>query len=201
MTKIIFIRHGETYWNLELKYQGHTDIELTPKGIEQAKKVAARLAGEKIDAVYASDLRRAFKTAEYIADVHQLPVIAVPKLREINFGDWEGLMYDSICDQWPDVMDKFYTLTDEVQIPGGETFRELKQRAEEAVAEIVKNHPDQTVVVVTHGGTIRTIICAALNIHLNYLWNIRQDNTAVNIINYFGDRTIVDLINSTYHLK
>lgn len=201
MTRVILVRHGQTVWNVEAKYQGHSDIALTQEGIEQAKLVAARLSDEPVAAVYASDLSRAFKTAEFIADPHKLAVTSVPALREVKFGEWEGLTYGNIYNKWPDIMDGLFSKPDEIQIPGGETFRELKERATKAIKELVVKHPEETIVVVSHGGTIRTLICAALNIHLNYLWNIRQDNTAVNILDYYDDRTVVGLLNDIHHVR
>ena len=201
MTRLIVVRHGQTLWNLERKYQGHSDIALTDKGIKQAEAVAARLAEEKIDAVYASDLSRAFKTAACIADKHGLTVQVVPALREIKFGDWEGLTYEQISEQWPGLLGKLWTTPDELQIPGGESFQQLKERAYTAIEKIVAAHPDQTVVVVAHGGTIGTILCAMLDIHLNHVWSIRQDNTAVNIIEYYEGRPTITLLNCARHLE
>ena len=200
MTRLIVVRHGQTLWNLERKYQGHSDIALSDKGIRQAEAVAARLAEEKIDAVYASDLSRAFKTAECIAAKHGLTVNVVPALREIKFGDWEGLTYEQISVQWPGLLGKLWTTPDELQIPGGESFQQLKERAYTAVEKIVGEHPDQTVVVVAHGGTIGTILCAMLDIHLNHVWSIRQDNTAINIIEYYEGRPTITLLNCVRHL-
>ena len=201
MTRLIVVRHGQTLWNLERKYQGHSDIALTDKGIKQAEAVAARLAEEKIDAVYASDLSRAFKTAACIADKHGLTVQVVPALREIKFGDWEGLTYEQISEQWPGLLGKLWTTPDELQIPGGESFQQLKERAYTAIEKIVAAHPDQTVIVVAHGGTIGTILCAMLDIHLNHVWSIRQDNTAVNIIEYYEGRPTITLLNCARHLE
>jgi alpha-ribazole phosphatase len=201
MTKVILVRHGETIWNRELKYQGHTDTALSDEGLRQAHLVAQRLAREKIAAVYASDLSRALITAQTIADRHGLPVTGLPELREIQFGDWEGLTYEGISATWPEEYEQLYLRTDEVRIPGGETFREVKERAAGAVARIVARHPGETVAVVSHGGAIRTIICAALGIHLNHVWDIRQDNTAVNILEYHQQRTILTLLNDIHHLR
>lgn len=200
MTRLILIRHGQTVWNHDLRYQGHTDIALSDEGLRQAELVAGRLAREKIAAVYASDLSRAFVTAERIAGRHGVPVTGIPELREIKFGEWEGLTYRGIGEKWPEQMARLYSHPDEVVIPGGETFRELKERAAGAVDRLVEKHPEDTIAVVSHGGTIRTILCATLNIPLNHVWNIRQDNTAVNIIDYYGDRAIVSLVNDTHHL-
>lgn len=200
MTKVILVRHGETLWNLEMKYQGHCDVALTKKGIKQAELAANSLAKEPISAVYASDLCRAFATAESIANKHNLQVTAIPELREINFGQWEGLTYDKINSQWSDIMAKLFTHPDEIEIPDGETFREVKERATIALSKLIKKHPNETIVVVSHGGTIRTILCAILNIHLNHLWNIKQDNTAINILEYYDNQALVSLVNGTSHL-
>lgn len=201
MTRLILVRHGQTVWNKELKYQGHTDIALSDEGIRQAGAVARRLKNENVAAVYASDLSRAFFTADAVARGHGLTVTAMPELREIKFGEWEGLTYTAIQEKWPDEMDKLYTNADEIAIPGGETFRQLKERAEGAICRLVERHAEQTFVVVSHGGTIRTIFCAILGIHLNHVWDIRQDNAAVNIIEYHHGRAIVTLVNDTHHLE
>lgn len=201
MTKVILVRHGQTMWNVEMKYQGHCDVALTEQGLKQAELAAVSLAGEKISAVYASDLSRAFKTAECIANKHQLQVERIPAFKEINFGKWEGLTYAAIHHQWSDLMAKLFSHPDEIQIPDGETFREVKERASAALVKIVEKHPGQTIVIVSHGGTIRTILCAVLNIHLNHLWKIKQDNTAINVLEYYDDQVFVSLVNDTHHLK
>lgn len=201
MTRLIIVRHGQTIWNLERKYQGHSDIALTEKGLKQAEAVAVRLAAEPVDAVYASDLSRAFKTAECIAAKHNLKVGLVPALREIKFGDWEGLTYEEITVRWPGLLGKLWSTPDELEIPGGESFHQLKARAYDAVTKIVAAHPEQTVAIVAHGGTIGTILCAMLNIHLNHVWSIRQDNTAVNIVEYYEGRPTICLLNCIRHLQ
>ena len=201
VTKIILIRHGQTNWNFEKKYQGHSNIELSPEGLSQAEKVAARFSDEKIDAVYASDLSRAFKTAELIADSHNLKVKTVPKLREIMFGQWEGLKFEEINARWPGEFEKFWLHPDEAHIPDGESFLQVKERAYEAFMEIVSAHKGETVVVVSHGGTIGAILCAVLDTHIKHVWSIKQENTAVNIIEYPRGKAVISLLNDTNHLK
>ena len=204
MTKVILVRHGQTLWNLEMKYQGHCDVALTDKGIHQAELAAIRLAKEDISAVYASDLNRAFKTAECIAEKHNLSVTAIPELREINFGDWEGMTFEGISDpansHWSEEMTKVFSHPGEAKIPGGETFHEVKARAMTALNQLVVKHPNQTIVVVSHGGTIRTILCAILDINLNNVWKIKQDNTAINMLEYCDDEVFVSLVNDVHHL-
>lgn len=200
MTKLILVRHGQTEWNHNMKYQGHADTCLSPIGEQQARLLARRLQDVPFTAVYASDLKRAFDTAKIVAASHNLSVQVMPQLREIKFGDWEGLTSAEIEARWPDGLRRLYTEPETLIIPGGETFRQLRQRAVGAVHTLVQRHPHDTVVVVSHGGTIRTIICATLGISLNRVWNIRQDNTAVNILEYYDDRVVLALLNDCHHL-
>lgn len=201
MTRIILIRHGETPWNLEKKYQGHTDIDLTETGVSQAHLVAQRLKRQyTLDAVYSSDLSRAYKTAQIIAKLQEQQVIIVPEFREISFGDWEGLNYESLHSDQSNSISKLFSHPNEVEIPNGETFQIVKERALSALHSLRDQHNNQTIAIVSHGGTIRTILCGVLNLHLNYLWNIKQDNTAVNIIEFYNEQALVSLVNDTHHL-
>ncbi len=203
MTKIIFVRHGQTEWNLTGRYQGHTDIALTELGRRQAQCVASRLASERFAAIYSSDLTRAKDTAATIAAHHKLPVLTKPGLREINFGEWEGLTYGGIHSAWPAEMDSFFRAPGDVDIPGGENFNALQLRIGAALDEIIAAHRGETIAVVSHGGAIRAALCAALCMPLNAFWHIRQDNTAVNQIVYYPDeaRAVVELVNDVNHLS
>ncbi|MEE0482174.1 MAG: histidine phosphatase family protein [Mitsuokella jalaludinii] len=201
MTKIIFVRHGQTEWNVLGRYQGQTDIALSPLGIEQAEKLAAHFPVDKVEAVYSSDLVRAMMTACCVADRFGLTVEARPELRELNFGDWEGLTYDEIVAKWPDALNNFFQHPDVLEIPHGESFPKLRERALDAVEKIVACHPEQTVAVFAHGAILRTILTAALHMDLKYVWTIRQFNTAVNIVTYTEHGTTVELLNGTGHLK
>ena len=201
MTKIIFVRHGQTLWNLEMKYQGHTDIALSELGIEQAKRVSKRLMSEEFSAVYSSDLVRAFETANIIAAPKKIKVNTDCDLREICFGDWEGLTYAEINEKWPNALNQFLSDTTKITIPNGESFETLKQRSDVAINKILEKHKKETVVVVAHGATIRAMICSALNLPLDYVWRIRQDNTAVNMVEYHKNNNIVTLLNDIHHLN
>ena len=201
MTKVILIRHGQTEWNILGKYQGHSDIDLSVLGIEQANLLAQRLTKEKIDAIYTSDLKRAIKTAECIANKHQLSVQIIPELKEISFGDWEGLDYNTINLKWPGEVERFFKNAESIVIPNGETFYEVEQRSCNAIQKIIEQHRNQTIIIVSHGGTIRALLAHALHIPLKYIWNIRQDNTAVNILKYADNQVVIELLNDTHHLK
>ena len=201
MSKLILVRHGETTWNIEMRYQGQTDISLTANGIEQAGKVEQRLADEKIAAVYSSDLSRAFVTAAQIAAVHGLDVLTRRDLREISFGDWEGMTYDSLDLDGVGTGNRLFSHPAEIEIPGGETFFEVQQRMMEALRELAQRHEGQTVVIVSHGAAIRTVLCDVLGMDLNRLWAIRQSNTAVNILEVLPQKVLVSLVNDVHHLR
>ncbi|MGB9792453.1 MAG: alpha-ribazole phosphatase [Thermacetogeniaceae bacterium] len=199
MTRIYLVRHGETLWNNAARYQGHTDIELSETGRKQAYALAKRLANENIDAIYASDLRRALETASILAVPHKLPVQALPELREINFGVWEGLTFEEIKTKYQDLAERWHNLPATVRIPGGETFEEVKERAYNTILKLVQKHDPGTIIVVTHGGTIRAIICALLGIDLNHAFRIRQDNGSLNIIEFYENWGVLCLLNDTTH--
>ena len=201
MSKLILVRHGETTWNIEMRYQGQTDISLTANGIEQAGKVAQRLADEKIAAVYSSDLSRAFVTAAQIAAVHGLDVLTRRDLREISFGEWGGVAYDSLVLDGGGTGNRLFSHPAEIEIPGGETFFEVQQRMMEALRELAQRHEGQTVVIVSHGAAIRTVLCDVLGMDLNRLWAIRQSNTAVNILEVLPQKVLVSLVNDVHHLR
>ncbi|MBE6086059.1 alpha-ribazole phosphatase [Selenomonas ruminantium] len=201
MTKVIFIRHGQTEWNVTGRYQGQSDVKLTEEGKKQAEKLADNFPVAKVDAIYASDLCRAMVTAETIAAKFGLKVQAEPAFRELSFGDWEGLTYQQIVDKWEEAMANFLQHPDILEIPGGESFPAVQQRAMKRLNELIEKHDGQTIVVVAHGAVLRTMLTAALHMPLQYLWSIRQFNTAVNIVRYDADANpTVELLNSTAHL-
>ena len=201
MTKLILIRHGQTEWNITGRYQGQSDVALSEEGIRQAELLAAHFPADHLDAVYTSDLQRAVDTARRVADRFDCQVQPDAELREINFGQWEGLTYDQIAAQWPDEIGNFFTRPDILQIPQGEGFVALQQRVVKRVRELAALHDDHTIALVAHGAILRTILAAALHMPLRYLWSLRQDNTAVNILRYEDGHCLVELMNSTAHLS
>ena len=148
MTTLLLVRHGETDWNAEGKLQGHTDRPLNDYGRRQARALAERLAGEEIEAVYASDLSRARETAEILGAQLGLPVAVDPDLREKNWGNWEGLTPDE-------------RLRIEYE---GESSDDHRARTLRAVERIVERHPAGRVVVVTHGGSLRRLQAAVVGV-------------------------------------
>lgn len=200
MTKVFLIRHGETLWNKELKYQGHADIALSPIGLKQAKMAAEAMSAQPISAVYASDLSRAVATAEKIAERFELGVQQKTGLREISFGLWEGLTYTQIEEKWPGMAKQLFEDATSIEIPEGETFLAVQNRTLPVLEEIIAKNEGKTIAVVSHGAAIRTILCGLLEIPLRNLWKLRQDNTAINVIECFGEKRVVSRMNDTHHL-
>lgn len=149
-TSILLARHGETDWNLERRVQGHTDRSLNERGLEQARALAESLAGERLDAVYASDLRRAVDTANEVARRHGLDVVALPELREKHFGTWEGLTDEDVLARFPDARRGHWG--------DGETPDQLADRVLAGLRRIAAEHPGGHVLVVTHGGPLRAVL-------------------------------------------
>ncbi|MCQ2559952.1 MAG: alpha-ribazole phosphatase [Clostridia bacterium] len=199
--KVILIRHGETVWNAVGKWQGHRDIPLSEKGLQQAEAVAQRLAGEKLDAVYCSDLQRARVTAEKIAQPHGLTVQVNSQLREMNFGQWEGLTYREIESSRDQVLASWCLDPITFRPPGGELVPEMAARVKAALQQIVAENQDKVVVVVCHGGPIRTFLAQLLGMDLKDNWRLRMDNVSLNIVEFSNwDNGILMLLNDRSHL-
>lgn len=199
--KLFLVRHGETLWNHTLRYQGHADIALTESGIEQARALARRLKDQRFAAFYSSDLRRAYDTACILAEPHGAEVLRMPELREINFGDWEGLTREEIITLYPEISGRWWSRPLETRLPGGETLDEVADRSVRALRTIAARYPDDQVVVAAHGGTIRASVARLMRMDLNQYWRLRQDNAALTIIELFEpDRAQLLLFNDTCHL-
>ena len=183
-TNIILIRHGETAWNAVRRLQGHIDIPLNPEGRRQADAVAAALAGERIDAIVASDLQRAHQTAQAIARVHGMPVHTDPGLRERCFGGFEGLLYAEIEQRFPREFAAWQAREVDGDMPPGlrvaETFRQFYQRSVHAIMRQAQQHRSQTLVLVAHGGVLECAYRAALGMVLETPRNFAVLNASIN---------------------
>ncbi|POG43608.1 histidine phosphatase family protein [Streptomyces sp. ZL-24] len=166
--RIVLWRHGQTAWNLERRFQGTTDIELTEEGVAQARRAARLLASLKPDAVVASDLRRAAATAAELAAVTGLTVSHDAALRETYAGVWQGLTHEEIVGRYGDEY-AAWKRGEPVRRGGGELETEVADRAAPVVLEHADKLPsDGTLVVVSHGGTIRTTIGRLLGLEAHH---------------------------------
>ena len=201
LTRVYLIRHGQTVWNAEGRFQGQTDSVLSDLGWSQAARLAVVLARVPLAAVYSSPLSRARLTAEAIATPHRLTVVQLEPLREIGMGVWEGLTTAEITQRFGPVIEPRRKHPEWVAPLGGETLTEVRERTMRAVEEIVARHQGETVAVVAHGAVIKTVILTALDAPLTSYWRIRQDNGAINVLDLGGDQPRVRLLNETAHLR
>jgi broad specificity phosphatase PhoE len=203
-TTIIFVRHGETAWNLEQRYQGQEDSPLSEQGRRQAQLVGEFLSKRKITAVYTSDLGRAVLTAKCIADPHNLTPIVDERLREMSFGDWEGMTREEVVEQYPELYRARQRDNSSHPIPGGEQPGEVIQRFLSCLEEIVARHPGETIVVVSHGAALRMTLASLLAIPLGRSQCLSQSNGGISELVYNGPGAScpwrVITLNSTAHL-
>ena len=155
MTELLLVRHGETDWNVERRFQGHADEPLNALGREQARALAEELAAEEPSAIYTSDLARARETAEIVGARVELPVVALADLREIDVGEWQGLTWPEIEERFPEGIRRWHELG--YGWFAGETYKDLEERVLRALRAIAGDHPAGRVVVVGHGGTVRVV--------------------------------------------
>ena len=200
--RIIFVRHGQTTWNTESRYQGHSDTDLSEVGRQQATRVADRLACEEIAAVYASDLRRASDTASTIADCHGLDVQTDRRLRECEFGEWEGLTVGQIKERYSEEYRTYQVDSVTVRAPRGERLESLVERVGEAIDEIAERHPTDPVLITGHGGTVHAAICHMLGASLYSFRKIRLDNCSITTFSLDKNgHWLLEMLNDTCHLR
>jgi broad specificity phosphatase PhoE len=159
VTTIFLARHGESDWNVEKRFQGHSDRPLTERGREQAHALADLVGSEKIDAVYTSPLSRARETAEIVAARAGLEAVALPELREVDTGSWSGLSRADVEARFPEGFARWRSGGSGWE--NGETYEEMAERVIGALRKIAEDHPDGRVLVISHGGPIRAIHAAA----------------------------------------
>ena len=160
-TRLIAIRHGETAWNVDTRIQGHLDIPLNDIGRWQAARAAEALAGEPIEAVYASDLSRAFETATAVARVAGVEVVPEPGLRERHFGVFQGRTFAEIEAESPDQAMRWRKRDPDFTAEGGESLNTFRDRVVATVSRLAARHPDALVVLVAHGGVMDVLYRAA----------------------------------------
>ena len=202
MKKIFLVRHGQTDANNSYTFQGHIDNHLNAKGLLQAQKLVPHFTNLNLSKIYTSDLIRTVETAKPTAEVHNAEIIKVSALKEISFGEWEGLTYEEIKTKWPKDIDKFFKKPAEVKISGGESFSDVQNRAWDAFTKIVQEYDDESnIFIVSHGATVRTILCAVMNLDLNEMWKISIDNAGISCILQLENRCWIKSINDTNFLK
>jgi broad specificity phosphatase PhoE len=186
-TRLIIIRHGETDYNIKGLFQGQLDSVLTERGIRQAEYTAERLKDTRMDAIYASPLKRALATAEIVRGGRDVPICVDERIQEIGCGHWEGLEVDRIKRDYAHGFENWTTRPHLHRIDGGETFREVFERASEFIRDVTDKHRGQSVVIVSHMVAILLMLLYLTDDRIENTWNTpRQPNTAVSIVEIDG---------------
>jgi Fructose-2,6-bisphosphatase len=204
-TWIYLVRHGQTVWNEEGRLCGSSDVPLSDEGLAQARKLAARLKDIDITAIYSSPLLRARQTAEAIAACHCVEVKVEPDLREIDYGDWEGLKVVDAAERFPELEKLRREDPMRFAAPNGEPMQLFAERVISAIQRIAASHADETVCVVAHQTVNRFILCWILQSpHLadfRFWRQLRQDPACVNLLQVREDGMWrVCLVNDICHL-
>lgn len=179
-TRIIAIRHGETSWNVDTRIQGRLDIPLSANGRWQAERLASALQGEALAAIYASDLTRAWETAQYVGRAKAMAVTKEIGLRERGFGDFEGKTFAEIEVLLPEQSLRWRKRDPEFSPAGGESLTQLRHRVMAAVQRLAAQHPGELIALVGHGGVMDVLYRAAtrLDIQAPRTWTL--GNAAIN---------------------
>lgn len=200
-TSILLIRHGETKWNALGKFQGSKDINLSEEGILQAKFLKKRLQNN-FDCIYCSPLKRALNTAEILSNDTNLDPIIYQDLREIDFGEWEGLTVQEIKDNYPKIFEEW--MSDDTTGPlcgGDQSLKEASIRAKNAILKIALKNKDKNTIVVAHGGIIKATLIGLFNWNMTMYHRMRLGNTSISKLCF--DDNMLPLIlglNDTSHL-
>jgi len=192
MTRLLLIRHGETHFNREGRAQGHSNSDLTPLGVAQARACAEALADRGVQHLYASDLSRARQTAQIIGDRLGLSVTLDPRLREMSFGRLEGRTWQELDAFFSEAVASgggdWFTIVP----PGGESRAQLSERGWAVTTDLAQRHPDETVAVVSHGGFIGFFLRQVLGLRTDRRYvGFRTRNCAINVF---------DLDEGSFHL-
>ncbi len=200
MARILLVRHGETKWNREGLFQGQSDISLSPEGMRQAERLRERLASEKINVIYSSDLKRALDTAKIIGSSHNVEVKSFAELKEINFGEIEGKTFEQIKEHAGILEEIYVTGNPEISPPGGESLNQLANRVAKFIPELHKHSAEETILVVAHGGTLRVLLGILLGKRLEEWLNFPLDIASLSIVEVSSEKTKLLLLNDRSHL-
>lgn len=198
--EIILARHGETEWNVVEVFRGRVDIGLNETGVRQAELLAGYLSDVRLDAVYASPLKRALHTAEIIAGRQGINVNITPGIIDCDFGEWQGLALKEVEDKFRELYTEWANHPERVRFPGGESLDDVKRRALAVVDDVIARYKG-TVALVSHRVVNKVLICALLGLDNSHFWNIRQDTCGVTVFSCEDGRYVLTRHNDTSHLK
>ncbi len=201
-TRLYLIRHGETAWNKEKRYQGMTDIALSEDGIKQAKLLAKRFQYISLDRIYVSPLTRAIQTAKEIENITNIPITIEDNFREIHFGEWEGHTVEELKEKYGQVYLDFTERPFTSTVPGEGSYQNTMKRALDGVEQILKEHTGENVAIVSHGAFLRVMLFGLLTIAETTYQKIWLTNTSITRIDIYEDgRKFLITLNDKAHLE
>jgi len=200
MTRLLLARHGQTDWNMQRRFQGQADIPLHPVGLAQAAALGRRLASERVDGICASDLERARRTAEAIAGHHGLEVTPDVRLREVLMGAWEGLTFAEVERRDPEALARWVANPATVSLPGGETLTTLAERVRAVLDDLRQRPEEESIALVSHGGTLQVLLCLALGMPPENHWRLRVDEASLSELYLYPEGAILTRLNDRHHL-
>jgi probable phosphoglycerate mutase len=201
VTELIIIRHGQTVWNLQGRHQGHLDTDLSEFGIRQAQAIADRLSTVSFSALYSSDLKRAYHTAQYIAQKTNHTILVDPRLRERNYGVFRGMTLKEIQEKYPQEFAFFQSGDPDYVVPEGESSRQKYDRTVQCMTEIVTANLGRRVVIVTHGGILDAIFRYTTGLPLSIPRRFKLFNASINTFLIQGRIWMVGTLGDICHLK
>jgi alpha-ribazole phosphatase len=199
--RLLLARHGATPNNMEARYTGQADVELSASGAYQAKLLGARLTKETLDAIVSSDLRRTRATAQAIAHYHGLPVWEDADLREFALGAWEEVPFAEVKARDGALLERWRSDPENNAPPGGETGAQVRDRVLHALERWQEAYPKGTVLWVTHGGLIGVLLCHLLGMDLSRRNQFHTSNASLTELRLGGNYAILKCFNDTAHLR
>ena len=200
-TTILLVRHGETAWNRGKVFRGTHDIPLNDNGRNQAQLTSNALRSRKIDVAYTSPLSRAAETAEIVLKPHRIEAASHRGLLDFNYGDWTGQKDADVAKQWPEEHAEWSARPHSLRVPGGDTLKEVFDRAFEAMEEIARRHDGQSVALFAHRVVNKLLVIGALGLSLDRFPFIIQGNCCVNEFERTEEGYLINCINDTAHIR
>ena len=197
---ILLCRHGESEYNAKKIIQGHIDTDLTPKGVVQARLVAEELKKFPIERIFTSDLKRAYRTAQIIGDVLGITPEVDIRLREMHFGNWEGLSYEYIYKNHVEDFHNWLKNPVACPLPSQEDVKEFEERIS-SFLDFLKKVEEENILIVGHGGSIQGIICISTGLGLEHLWGLRHANTGLSYLRMYENHSEIRFLNYSTHLE
>ena len=201
-SRIILIRHGETNWNKEGRFQGQIDIPLNEKGKEQASKASQYLKEIEFTKAFSSSMKRPYETAKIILKNNNIQIEKIESLVEINHGLWEGKLEEEIKQIWPEMLRDWHEKPESVTMPEGESIKQVSDRAISAWNHICNSQQENdTTLLVAHDAVNKTLLCHILGLSYSDIWMIKQGNGGITVIDIFKNKNnVLSSLNITNHL-